>query len=214
MSMSRPLTPFRHRAVHGQRGITLIAAVLMLLIFGLVTVAAFRNTLSSAQSIGNMQFRNESIAAANDTIDQLLSSDTFATQPQAVTTQMNTTPNTVDINGDNVPDIKVTFPTVTVAGAPVTGPQCLRYRPVQNSQLDPSSPTDSGCFGSPGDFSGLGTTDSSGGTTPIAASTSNCADTDWTVTVQATDQATNTSVQVTQGVQIRRDRATAANYCK
>lgn len=209
--MSRPLSPSRRQ---GQRGITLIAAVLMLLIFGLVTVAAFRNTLSSAQSIGNMQFRNESIAAANDTIDQLLSSDAFATQPQAVTQQMNTTPNTVDINGDNVPDIQVTFPTVTVAGNSVTGPQCLRYRPVQNSQLDPTSATDSGCFGSSGDFSGLGTSDGSGGTKPIAASTSNCADTDWTVTVQATDPVTNTSVQVTQGVQIRRDRATASNFCK
>ena len=207
--MSRTLAAPRR-----QRGITLIAAVLLLLIFALVAASAFRNTLSSAQAIGNMQFRNESVAAANDTIDQLLSSDAFATSPDQVTAQLNAHPNTVDINGDNVPDIQVTFPTVKIAGVPKAGPQCLRNHPVQNSELDPSSPSDAGCFSSGGsDFSGLGTVSSSGGTAPIAPSTSNCADTNWTVTVQAQDRATNTTVQLTQGVQLRRDRATATNYC-
>jgi hypothetical protein len=210
MKMSRNLAGPRQ-----QRGVTLIVAMLMLLVFALVAVSAFRNMLSSSQAIGNMQFRNESIAAANDTIDQLLSSDTFATSPTQVTAQMNANPNTVDINGDNVPDIKVTFPSVKVAGVDRTGPQCIRARPVQNSELDPNSSSDVGCFSSGGsDFSGIGTASSDGGTTPTTASTSNCSDTNWTVTVQATDRATNTSVQVTQGIQLRRDRATATNYCQ
>lgn len=217
------MTPFRSPApapapasAHAQRGITLIAAALMLLIFGLVTVAAFRNTLSSTQAIGNMQFRNESVAAANDTIDQLLSSDQFAKTPTAVTTQMNANPNTVDINGDNVADIQVTFPTVKVAGVDKQGPQCIRYRPVQNTQLDPDAPADLGCFnsGSANETAGLGMSTGGSGSTPFAGNSAPCADTDWSITVQATDKATNTTVKVTQGAQIRRDRATALNYCQ
>lgn len=211
MSRPQPSPAARRR---GQQGITLIAAVLMLLIFALVTVAAFRNTLSSAQSIGNMQFRNESVAAANDAIDEILSSTAFADNPDTATSQMNTTPHTVDINGDGVADIQVTFPTVTVAGASRTGPVCLRQRPVQNSTLDPNNPQDAGCFGSVDpNNTGLAVSGSGGSTSPVTVSSSDCADTDWSITVQADDKATNTSVQVTQGVQVRRDRATAMTYC-
>ena len=48
-----------------QQGSVLLVAMVMLLMAAILTAAAFRGSLSSAQAIGNMQWRAEAITAAD-----------------------------------------------------------------------------------------------------------------------------------------------------
>ena len=111
-----------------QRGSTLIISLVFLLVFLVVALSIFRGSLTSSQAIGNMQWRNEAISAANETIDRLLSSPAIAMQPQLVVEQVNGLDNKsgilYDMNLDKTSDVIVNFPLVNG----VRGPQCLRVR--------------------------------------------------------------------------------------
>lgn len=206
------------RTPRRQRGATLIIAMVFLLIFAVMAATSMRSSMSSVQAISNMQWRTESIAAANDTIDRILSSSDFATNADGITTpatSTSTTPYTVDINGDSVTDIKVTFPAVLIAGVTKAGPRCIRFRNVPTASLDPDSEGDRGCYGSSaGEPTGMGKAiDGSDGSVALSGSQSICADTQWVIPVRATDEVTNTSVDISQGVSVRVFRSDASNYC-
>ena len=53
-----------------ERGSTLIISLVFLLVFLVMALSIFRGALTSSQAIGNMQWRNEAIAAANEAIDR------------------------------------------------------------------------------------------------------------------------------------------------
>ena len=196
--MSRPL-PAR-----GQRGSVLLVATILLLVFAVMAAATFRGSLTSAQAIGNMQWRGEAITAANDAIDRLLSSADFATSTGTVTTAVNAAPFQVDINGDGVNDIAVSLPVVTVDGIARAGPRCLSAAPIPSNTLDPALPQDVGCFGSSNSSnSGLGQATATGGTATVLSTPSLCSNTEWSITVRAVDGVTNTSVDIVQGVGVR-----------
>jgi len=187
-----------------QRGSVLLVTMILLLVFAVMVAASFRGSLTSAQAIGNMQWRNEAITAANDAIDSLLSSADFATNAANVTAQVNGTPFRLDANGDGVNDISVSFPPVEIDGVTRAGPRCLRAEPIPTASLDPDVPADVGCFGSSGGgSSGLGQETSAGGIGTVTQSPSLCSNTEWSITVRATDPVTNTSVDVVQGVGVR-----------
>jgi Tfp pilus assembly protein PilV len=194
----------------GQRGATLIVAMVFLLVFAALAAGSLRSSMSSVQAISNMQWRNESIAAANDAIDRVLSSTDFATKTGTVAAQVYE----VDITGDGVNDIRVDFPVTTIAGVAKAGPRCLRHRAVPPSSLDPSVSSDLGCYGSSSaDGSGLGM-ESGAGATAIDATVSICSDTQWVIPVRASDEVTGTRVEVSQGASVRVFRSDAMNYCK
>jgi hypothetical protein len=93
---------------------------------------------------------------------------------------------------------------VTVDGVARAGPRCLRAAPILTSELNPSLAADLGCFSSSSaSSSGLGTATAGGGTATVTSSPSLCSNTEWTITVQAVDGVTNTSVNVVQGVGVR-----------
>jgi len=187
-----------------QRGSTLLVVMIFLLLFGIMAASSFRGSLTSAKAIGNMQWRNEAIAAANDAIDRLLSTADFATNTAATTTAVNTAPFQVDINGDGVNDIAVNLPVVTQDGVARAGPRCSRATPIPSTALDPSLPADLGCFGSASSSSsGLGVAVTGGGTSTVTQSPSLCSDTEWSIRVRAVDAVTNTTVDVVQGVGVR-----------
>jgi type II secretory pathway pseudopilin PulG len=173
-----------------QRGSTLLVAMIFLLIFGIMAAATFRGSMASVQAIGNMQWRNEAIGAANDAIDRLLSTAEFANDAALTTQTVNAAPFQVDANGDGVNDISVTLPVVKVDGVDRAGPRCLRAQPIKAMELDPAKDSDKGCFGS-NSYSSFG------------ASPSLCSQTEWTIAVEATDVVTNTNVRVVQGVGVR-----------
>jgi hypothetical protein len=92
-----------HAALHRQRGVTLIVGLIMLILITLMVTTAFTLNTSNLKSVGNMQFRNESVAAANKAIEQVVGTSFpsgFITIPAATTV-------TYDINNDETIDYRV-----------------------------------------------------------------------------------------------------------
>ena len=79
-----------------QRGITLFVGLIMLVLITLMVTSAFTLSTTNLKSVGNMQAKDEAIAAANQAIEQVLSSP-FTTAPTAENIN-------VDINNDGTPD--------------------------------------------------------------------------------------------------------------
>lgn len=84
-----------------QRGITLVIGLIMLVLITLMVTTAFMLSNTSLKSVGNMQFRDEAIAATNKAIEQVLASP-FTNAPAAESIN-------VDINNDNTTDYVVEF---------------------------------------------------------------------------------------------------------
>jgi len=91
-----------------QRGATLIIGLILLVLISLIVVNAFTLSSSNLKSVGNMQVREEAVAAANQAVEQVISSN-FTSSLVAQTV-------TVDINKDDTTDY-------TVA---VAAPTCVR----------------------------------------------------------------------------------------
>jgi len=79
--MNAPIT------LRAQRGATLIVGLIMLVLITLMVTAAFMISTGNLKAVGNMQFRNEAIAAANAASEEVLNSlltggSTVAPPPQ------------------------------------------------------------------------------------------------------------------------------------
>lgn len=88
-----------------QHGVTLVVGLIMLVLITLVVSTAFLLSTTNLRSVGNMQFRDEAIAAANQAIELVLSAP-FTTAPAAESIN-------VDINHDNTTDYVVSIATPT-----------------------------------------------------------------------------------------------------
>lgn len=104
---------------NAQRGITLLVGMIMLVLITLMVTTAFTLSTTNLKSVGNMQARNEAIAAANVAIEQVLSS-AFTDAPAAESIN-------VDIDNDDKVDYVVSIAT----------PVCIRAS--QDSSAPPSS---------------------------------------------------------------------------
>jgi hypothetical protein len=102
----------QHASFHVQRGATLVVGLVMLALITLLVTAAFTLSNTNLKSVGNMQFRNEAIAAANKAIEQIVGSP-FTVSPIAQTLE-------TDINNDGTSDYMVAIAT----------PVCMRATPV------------------------------------------------------------------------------------
>lgn len=100
------MKPFRSPGT--QHGATLIVGMVMLTVITLMVITAFTLSSTNLQSVGNMQFRNEAIAAGNKAIEQVVGS--------AFTSGTTTQSINVDINNDSVVDYVVS----------VAPPVCIR----------------------------------------------------------------------------------------
>jgi len=82
-----------------QRGATLIIGLIMIVVISLIVINAFTLSSSNFKSVANMQIRDEATAAANQAVEQVISSD-FTSTPVAQII-------TVDVNKDDTPDYSV-----------------------------------------------------------------------------------------------------------
>jgi hypothetical protein len=101
-------TPIRLPA--RERGATLIIGLILLVLISLIVVNAVTLSSSNLKAVGNMQSRSESVAAANQAIERLISAQFY----ESVGTQTFN----VDINGDGSDDYAVT----------VAQPVCLGWK--------------------------------------------------------------------------------------
>ena len=99
---------FRAKASGWQSGATLIVGLIMLVLITLIVLSAFTFSSSNLKSVGNMQVREEAIAAANLAIEQVIASP-FTDAPTSQ--EIN-----VDINKDGINDFVVT----------VEAPTCIK----------------------------------------------------------------------------------------
>ena len=102
------------RPGRGQRGATLVVALIMLTLITLLVVNAFTLSSSNLQAVGNMQARDEAIAAGNQAIELVVSSS-FTDAP--VAQELN-----VDMNKDGATDYTVS----------IALPKCVRAIEVPN----------------------------------------------------------------------------------
>jgi Tfp pilus assembly protein PilX len=106
MTVKRLLTANRSAMGRSaQRGATLIIGLIMIVLITLIVVNAFTLSSSNLKSVGNMQVRDEAVAAGNRAIEQVVSSS-FTDAPAGQTIN-------VDINNDGTPDYVVTVATPT-----------------------------------------------------------------------------------------------------
>lgn len=110
-----------HLTSRSQRGATLVISLIMLVLITLMVIAALTLSNSNLKSVGNMQFRNEAIAAANKAIEQVVGS-AFTTAPTAENIN-------VDIDNNGATDYVVA----------IAQPQCIRATVANNAP--PSSLT-------------------------------------------------------------------------
>lgn len=82
-----------------QRGVTLVVGLIMLVLITLVVSTAFMMSTTNLKAVGNMQFRDEAIAAANVAVERLMSTD-FTTAPAP-------TEHAIDIDNDGAVDYMV-----------------------------------------------------------------------------------------------------------
>lgn len=79
-----------------QRGSTLLVSLIMLMLLTLMAISAIESSTSSIQVVGNAQFRAEATAAAQQAIENVISSTAFtSTAPSAQTINVNKSDYTV-----------------------------------------------------------------------------------------------------------------------
>lgn len=83
-----------------QQGVTLIIGMIMLTLITVMAVTAFQLSMGNQQAVGNMQFRDQALAAANFVLEQKVAGNLEA--PLAPEAGIS-----VDLNGDGTSDILV-----------------------------------------------------------------------------------------------------------
>ena len=184
-----------------QQGMTLLIGMLMLLMITIMSVVAFRLGTTNMQVVANEQVHDESLAAANFTLDKVANDSKFFKNYAAA----GGTTGTVSVGQDSY---TVTVPKV----------RCLRYRSIgagdvatQVNGADTVSEEDASCIGSAGDSGGVTFGGGSGGPT----GGSMCSITLWEVEVEVTPNSrTGASTVVRGGIEVRDDGGAELNSCQ
>jgi hypothetical protein len=113
------MTPFASPG--SQRGATLVVGLIMLVLITLLVTSAFTLSTSGLKSVGNMQSRDEAIAAGNKAIEQVVSSP-FTNSPAGETIN-------IDLNNDGITDYVVVLNT----------PICVSVAEIPGTTVAPSS---------------------------------------------------------------------------
>lgn len=169
----------------GQRGMTLVIALILLTAMGLLAAWALRNGTTNLRTVHNQQMRQESLAAAQAAVERTISSSQFMLDPVAAAAQ----PIDVDIDGDGQTDLRATL---------TPAPRCFRSRTVTGQELDPMNERDRPCL-----------TSSSSGNTGIENTPSGrpasalCVDNEWNVRATAADPDSGAVMTLNQGVSLR-----------
>ena len=108
-------------AARQQRGAALIVGLILLTLITIMVVGAFNVSSTNVQSVGNMQLRDEAIAAGNRGIELVMSS-AFTEAPAAQTVD-------VDIDNDGTMDFQVDF----------DRPTCVSAERIAGASVPPSS---------------------------------------------------------------------------
>ena len=196
------MTPMANR----QRGVVMIMGLIIMVLMTLLALTSLNLGKSSLQIVGNMQLRKQVIAAAQEAIEDAISTTRLFLSPTAiylspcVAGRGNT--KCIDIDGDGNPDI-------TVELTPT--PSCVKAQVIKNAfqNLNLNDPNDQACTLGTAQIFGVQTFGTAGSST----ANSMCTDTIWQVRAEATDNVTQAKVDVTEGVAVRVGTDVVATYC-
>ena len=169
-----------------QKGATLVVGMIMLILISLLAVASFRLGKSDLQIVGNMQQRKQALSAAQQTIEQVISTIQFTTTPtNALPNPCGAVVNTacVDVNGDGVTDVNVSIVVL-----------CSAIQPILNSALNFANQDDRNCSNEANQQLGVA---------GVASNNSACSNSVWDMQATAIDAVTNAQYVIDQGVAVR-----------
>jgi hypothetical protein len=89
-----------------QRGAVLVVGLIVMMLITLMVTAAFKFSTYNLKSVGNMLSSNEAIAAANQAIEKVVGTWSFATPPGPLEYQVD-----IDNNGTNDYTVAIATPT-------------------------------------------------------------------------------------------------------
>lgn len=194
--MSRTAGVTRPRGLHGQRGVSLLIALILLAAITFLSVSAFNAGTTNLRAVGNAEVRQEAQSAAQAAIELTISNSLFTTDPVAVAA----VPIDVDVDGNGSIDYR---PVLQPA------PACTRVQAIRMTELDPSVAADLVCMGSGVDrTSGIESADAA-----TEAGKSLCANAEWLIRAQTTDARSGAVVAVNQGIGVRILETDSENFC-
>lgn len=145
-----------------QHGITLVIGLIMLVLITLVVTTAFSLSTTNLRSVGNMQVRDEAIAATNSAIEDLMGDISSANPPSDLAGDARLADQAIDIDNDGTADYTVTFDDPMV---------CIRASQAINESLSsvtlPVTLSSSAYWNSIWEISATATDDRSGATVRI-----------------------------------------------
>jgi Tfp pilus assembly protein PilX len=189
----------------GQRGVTLIVSLIMLVLLTLMALTSFNIGKSSLQVVDNSQQQAQVLNAAQTMMNQVVSSPTFTQAPESVLDNSNCPPavgapansRCVDLYGD-------AKTVIVVAMSPQ--PVCRQANtiPATALHLENAQSPDWGCtLGDPQTHGIEGT----------ATGDSLCADSLWEINAVATEPVSRARAVVTKGVAMRVSKDSIDTAC-
>ena len=171
-----------------QRGATLVIGMIMLVLLTLFVIAAVNMSTLNLRVMGNTQARNEAVAAAQQVIERIVTTD-FPKNPVATTVTVDVAAGTDTVGSGSG---------ATTYSVAIAAPSCLNSIPIKVTELDATDVTNDGpCFGSVA----CPTCGIVGGGGIGVGGNSYCSNTQWDVKATVTDQTgANSSMIVHQGV--------------
>lgn len=177
--------------LHNQRGNTLLMGLILLVLLTLMGLASVNTATSNLKVVGNMQYQQEALGAAQVSLNKVMSKGSYFADP---TTAPVT--DTVDVTGDGTIDYTVAL----------TQPCILSTTDITAAELRPTVADDLLCMSS----STLKNAGIMGQTT--GAAKSDCANVTWRITATVNDASSKSAVTLTQSARQRMDRIVATAY--
>lgn len=191
------------RFKRSQRGITLIVSLIMLVLLTILALTSMKLGLSTLRLTDNAQQRSQAQNAAQITLDKLVSSAAFVSDPTTLLdnsncpSALNAPANSTctDLYGDGKT-------VINVALSPA--PTCVQATTVSQASLDLTNAEDLGCtVGIAQNF----------GAANAGSSNSLCSDSLWEVNAVATESTSGARQVITQGIKLRVSTDAVARAC-
>lgn len=180
-----------------QAGSTLIIALIMLVLLTLFAVTSLKTSKTNLLVVGNMQVKNEALNASQESIEKVISTPQFISDPANAVINPCGAANTLctDLNGDGAAEFTTTL---------TPQPTCVTIKPIKNQDLVLTNPEDLGCSaGQQQQF----------GVAGAVTGDSLCANSIWEITAQTVGTTAATRVVVKQGVGVRVSTDAAGTSC-
>jgi Tfp pilus assembly protein PilX len=174
-----------------QRGSTLLIGLIMLVLLTLMGLASINSATSNLKVVGNMQYQQEAIGAAQVALNKVLSKGSYFSDPSTAPTT-----DTVDMTGDGVVDYTVTL----------AQPCILSSKDILVSELSLTNADDLLCMSS-SVLKSAGIMGQQSG-----AAKSDCSNVTWRITASVADTTSKANVSLTQSARQKMDRILALAY--